>query len=210
MAFLRSLTDDPQDENQWGPVDRGGGVNTPVVAPAVPDWVSPYTPETGGGGGGLGGGGGADLGGGFPSFGFGAVPRFTAPQFALPSFEEAQNEPGYKFRLKAGSDALERAAASKGLVRSGGTLKDLATWNQDFAAQEYNNVASRALGVFDRRYQGAKDEYAPLLAEWSTMSNAQLQKALAEYARGTVWNAPRGGGGGGVDLDVMPNPEDYY
>jgi hypothetical protein len=147
---------------------------------------------------------------GFPSFGFGAVPKFQAPRFTLPSFEEAQQEPGYKFRAQAGSDALERAAASKGLLRSGGTLKDLATWNSDFAAQEYGAVANRALNVFDRRYQGARDEYAPLLAEWSQMSNAQLQKALAEYSRGTVWNAPRGGGGGGgVDLDTMPDPSDY-
>lgn len=206
------------DDDQYpnGP-NPGPNLAPPTPAPPAGGGFGALPPElfnfiqsnAGGGRGGGGGGGGYGIGNDFPDFSFGKAPKFVAPEFSLPSFQDAQNEPGYQFRLKAGSDALERSAAAKGLLRTGGTLKDLAQWNQDFAAQEYQNVANRALQSFDRRYQGAKDTYAPLLAEWSMLSNANLQKALAQYARGTVWNNPHAGGGGGGGGGVY-DPEPVF
>jgi hypothetical protein len=100
------------------------------------------------------------------------IPGFTPPDFTAPTAEQAYAEPGFQFRLKGGTDALERSAAARGALRTGGTLKDILDYGQNFASQEYGNVFNRALSSFDRQYQGAKDKYAPLLA-----------KAMAEFQR---------------------------
>jgi hypothetical protein len=52
-------------------------------------------------------------------------------------------DPGYDFRLSEGNKALERSAAAKGGVQSGGTLKALTDYNQNFASNEYNNAYNR-------------------------------------------------------------------
>jgi hypothetical protein len=119
----------------------------------------------------------------------GAVPQFKAPaftfneQFRYPSFEEAQNEPGYRFRLDSGLGALQNSAAARGTLRSGATLKGLNDYAQNFASQEYGNVANRSLQGFQTRrdtaqqawenlFRGAQAEYAPNLVGWQT--RAQL------------------------------------
>lgn len=63
-----------------------------------------------------------------------------------------QKDPGYEFRLAEGAKALERSAAAKGSVQSGGTLKALSRYNQDFATNEYNNVYNRFNADRDRRF----------------------------------------------------------
>jgi hypothetical protein len=52
-------------------------------------------------------------------------------------------DPGYDFRLNEGAKALQRSAAAKGRVFSGGTLKDLTNYNQNFASNEYGNAYNR-------------------------------------------------------------------
>jgi hypothetical protein len=143
----------------------------------------------------------------FPDLDIGKAPDFRGPRFSLPTAESVLNLPGYKFREQQGRDALEHSAAAKGLTRTGGTLKDLASWNQGFASQEYDAEARRQLGAFQQNYQAQKDEFAPTFANWQFLSNAALQKALAQYQRGTIWNNPHagaGGGGGGATYDPEP------
>ena len=118
-----------------------------------------------------------------PTFHFAPVPRFTAPRFQRPSLRDAMNEPGYGFRLQGGSDALQRSAAARGTLRTGGTLRDIMEYGQNFASQEYSNVFNRALAEYDRTYQGARDEFAPSLAEWSMLSSAEREAALAQFQR---------------------------
>ena len=54
-----------------------------------------------------------------------------------------QTDPGYEFRLREGAKALERSAAAKGTVLSGGTLKALTQYSQDFASNEFGNAYNR-------------------------------------------------------------------
>lgn len=54
-----------------------------------------------------------------------------------------QQDPGYQFRLDQGSQALERSAAARGGLLSGGTLKDLTGYQQGMASQEYGNAYGR-------------------------------------------------------------------
>lgn len=167
-------------------------------------------------------------GGGWPTYGGptrynynpGPVPQFTAPadfvspgafeapQFNAPTLASAQNEPGYAFARDEGLGALQASAAAKGHLRTGGTLKDITAWANRFGEQNYGNVYNRALGTFDRlyqgsveayksKYQGALDEYdrkyraslaeyAPLLTEWST--NAAGQQHAADLEWQLAWN----------------------
>lgn len=121
-----------------------------------------------------------------PNIQIGHAPKFSGPRFKAPSFEDAMNDPGYRFRAQAGSDAMERSAAARGTLRTGGTLKDLAEWNQNFAAQEYKGVFDRTLQGYDRDYRAAYDEYAPRYGQWQMQSGANQASALAEFQR--IWD----------------------
>src|SRR5207253_2933337 len=45
------------------------------------------------------------------------LPTFRpGPAFEPPSFEEAQNEPGFRFRVNEGRDTLEHSAAARGVL----------------------------------------------------------------------------------------------
>jgi hypothetical protein len=127
-----------------------------------------------------------------PTIRLGDVPGFNAPEFNMPSFEDAQNDPGYQFRLASGQQALERAAAAKGRLRTGGTLKDLIEYGQNFGAQEYGNVFNRALQGYQQKYQGEWNK-AQLAADiYKTNANIEAQRALAAFGReGEVWNGQR-------------------
>jgi hypothetical protein len=136
-----------------------------------------------------------------PVFNLPNAPTFTPPTWNRPSMDDAYNEPGYQFRARAGNEALERSAAARGVLRTGGTLKDLVEYGQNFAAQEYGQVFNRALSSYDRQYQGARDAFAPRLAQYQNAARAEQMRAMAAYDR--EWNAytfarrNQGGGGGG-------------
>lgn len=118
-----------------------------------------------------------------PSFREPGLPTFDAPDFYVPSFADAQNEPGYEFRLGSGQRALENSAAARGLLRTGGTLKDILEYGQAFGSQEYSNVFNRALQAYGAKYQAAKDEYAPYMAQYQGRLDLERARALAEFQR---------------------------
>ena len=81
---------------------------------------------------------------------------YTAPQW-LESFtpltmEQVKAEPGYQTRLDAGNLALDRGAASRGSVLSGGMLKARERYAQDYAANEYGAATGRAFDQYRQRY----------------------------------------------------------
>ena len=52
-------------------------------------------------------------------------------------------DPGYAFRLAEGQKALERSAAARGGLVSGGALKAATRFGQDMGSQEYTNAFNR-------------------------------------------------------------------
>lgn len=70
--------------------------------------------------------------------------------FGMPQF---QADPGYAFRMSEGLKALERSAASRGILSSGQTLKDITRFGQDAASQEYQNAFQRYLTERQARLQ---------------------------------------------------------
>lgn len=56
-------------------------------------------------------------------------------------------EPSYQFRLGEGLKALDRQAAARGGLISGGALKAAQRYGQDFASQEFGNAYNRLAGL---------------------------------------------------------------
>lgn len=56
---------------------------------------------------------------------------------------DLENDPGYKFRLQQGQDALENSAAARGGLFSGAAGKALTEYGQGFASNEINNAYNR-------------------------------------------------------------------
>lgn len=52
-------------------------------------------------------------------------------------------DPGYKFAVDQGVQAIDRSAASRGILNSGATLKALDTFGQGQASQQYGNYFAR-------------------------------------------------------------------
>ena len=55
-------------------------------------------------------------------------------------------DPGFQFRFKSGTDAINNSAAAKGMQLSGDTLRALTDYGQNAASQEYGNAFNRWLG----------------------------------------------------------------
>jgi len=59
--------------------------------------------------------------------------------------QQMYQDPGYAFRLSEGQKALDRSAAARGGLISGGALKAAERFGQDMGSQEYQNAYNRAL-----------------------------------------------------------------
>lgn len=59
------------------------------------------------------------------------------------SMDDFQGDPGYGFRLSEGLKAIDRQAAARGGLISGGALKAAGRFGQDMASQEYGNAFNR-------------------------------------------------------------------
>ena len=58
-----------------------------------------------------------------------------------------QMDPGYGFRLSEGMKALDRQAAARGGLMSGGALKAAQRYGQDYASGEFGNAYRRLAGL---------------------------------------------------------------
>jgi hypothetical protein len=59
------------------------------------------------------------------------------------TMKDFQADPGYAFRQQQGQQALERSAAARGGLLSGGTGKALQRYGQDYASGEFSNAYNR-------------------------------------------------------------------
>lgn len=66
-----------------------------------------------------------------------------ATEYTPFGMQQFQADPGYAFRLSEGQKALERSAAARGNLLSGGTGKALARYGQEMGSQEYMNAFNR-------------------------------------------------------------------
>jgi hypothetical protein len=88
---------------------------------------------------------GSPNGSGSPSGKFGSLMQANPySTFTAPTALTEKNDPGYQARLKLGTDALQRSAAARGSLLTGGTAQGLNQFAQDYASNEYGNVYNRA------------------------------------------------------------------
>jgi hypothetical protein len=59
------------------------------------------------------------------------------------SMQDFTTDPGYAFRLAEGNKALDRTAAARGGLLSGGAMKAAQRYGQDMGSQEYMNAFNR-------------------------------------------------------------------
>lgn len=80
----------------------------------------------------------------FYDVGVNALPELVqASKYTPFSMQNFQQDPGYAFRMSEGMKGLERSAAARGGLLSGGTGKALQRFGQDYGSQEYMNAFNR-------------------------------------------------------------------
>jgi hypothetical protein len=110
-----------------------------------------------------------------------------------------QKDPGYDFRMQEGQKALERSAAARGGIGSGGSLKALSRYGQDYASNEYNNAYNRFNADRDRRFgrlssiagvgQGATNQMGAASGNYANQYGANTIGAGDAQAAGIIGKA---------------------
>ena len=84
------------------------------------------------------------------------------------SMADYEADPGYNFRLSEGLKGIERSAAARGNLLSGGVLKGITRYGQDMASNEYQNA-------YNRFNQNQGNQYNRLAGVAGTGQNAVNQ-----------------------------------
>ena len=115
--------------------------------------------------------------------GINALAQMQAERGGMPAAFTGQvdltQDPGYAFRLSEGMKALERSAAARGGLLSGGTLKGIQRYGQDLASQEYQNAYNRALTQYNAATQREATGYNRLAALAGVGQTATGQQTAA-------------------------------
>jgi hypothetical protein len=109
--------------------------------------------------------------------------------------EQLTTDPGYGFRLSEGLKALERSAAARGNLLSGGTGKALVGYGQEAASQEYGNAFNRGLTEYNALRQREADQYNRLagMAGVGGTTAQQINAAGQNFAGQSGQNLLAGG-----------------
>lgn len=117
--------------------------------------------------------------------GAGALSELGNPDFKRDfTVDDFHEDPGYQFRMQEGQRALERSAASRGHLQSGGTMRALTRYGQDVASGEYQNAYTRFNADRDRRFNRLSS-----IAGLGQTANAQNASAGQHYADAAGSNA---------------------
>jgi hypothetical protein len=101
----------------------------------------------------------------------------SAADYTPFGMQQFQQDPGYAFRLSEGQKALDRQAAARGGLISGGALKAATRFGQEMGSQEYTNAFNRY-----QTERGARLNPLQSLAGVGQTSVNQLGAAGQNYA----------------------------
>lgn len=112
------------------------------------------------------------------------------------SMSDYQADPGYAFRMQQGQQALDRSAAAKGGLMSGGALKGISRFGQDMASQEYGNAYNRFNQNQNQRFgrlsqiagmgQGAANQVSGANQGYAAAAGGNIIGAGNAQAAGTI------------------------
>jgi hypothetical protein len=114
---------------------------------------------------------------------------FSYADFTAPTAEDVYKDPSYQLRFQQGQNAIENSASARGVLGTGGTIKDFINYGQNFASQEYGNVYGRqqqdyltnlgnAYNTYKTNYQ---TQYADPYNEAMQTYGANRANAIANY-----------------------------
>lgn len=86
-------------------------------------------------------------------------PPFKYDDFAAPTTDEFNADPGHQYRLRTGTEALDRSAAARGVLNTGGHLKDILGFGQELGSQDYGDMWNRKFQTYQTNRAGAFDTY---------------------------------------------------
>lgn len=69
-----------------------------------------------------------------------------------PTAESVKSRPGYQFRLNEGTRNLDNSAIAKGGLLSGNHLRDVLSYGQDYASNEYDKEVTRDEGMYQNDF----------------------------------------------------------
>ena len=141
--------------------------------------------------------------------GYTKPPAFSYADFQGPTAESVLNDPGYTFSRDQGQQGLAQSKAAGGVLKTGGTLKDILAWGQNYASTRFNDVYNRNLNTYNTNrqgavqaydenyhtqyldpyqiaYRGAADAFAPTMTAFGT--NAQANQRGNELAYNNAWD----------------------
>ncbi len=95
--------------------------------------------------------------------------QFTAPT--------GTDDPGFQFAVQEGQKGIERSAAAKGTLLTGGTLKDLAGYTTGAALQNYDQAYNRANKTFQTNYDVFRNNQTDPFNKLYQTSNLGLNAA---------------------------------
>lgn len=115
-----------------------------------------------------------------------------------PSFQES---PGYRFAVEEGVNAIDRGASARGLLGSGGRLRELTRFGQGMANQEFGNYQNRLASLAGIGQAATGQTNAAGMAAGQGVANTQIAGGNAQAGSiigGT--NAMLGGANQGIGL----------
>jgi hypothetical protein len=116
------------------------------------------------------------------------------------------NDPGYAFRLAEGQKALERQAAMRGGLISGGALKAATKYGQDMGSQEYQNAFNR-YSTLAGYGQNASNTLTSAAGAYGTNAGSGLTDVARVNAAGGTGAANALASGVGQYLGYMGNQD---
>jgi len=102
-----------------------------------------------------------------------------------------QSSPDYQFALQQGTQALDRSAASRGALYSGGQLADLTSYGQGMASQQLGNYRNSLMSLANMgasagsAMAGVGQNYAG--AYGSNLNNAASAQGSNALSQGNNW-----------------------
>jgi len=90
-----------------------------------------------------------------------------------------KTDPGYEFRFQEGQRALERGAAARGGLLSGGFARKMTRYGQDYASNEYTNVYNRISNIAGLGQVSANQSGNAALYAGQQMGGAASDRGIA-------------------------------
>ena len=141
----------------------------------------------------------------------------TASKYTPFGMQQFQADPGYGFRVSEGQKALDRQAAARGGLISGGALKAAQRFGQEMGSQEYQNAFNRyqaerqaKLGPLQSLAgvgQTATQAIGAAGQQYATGAGEALQSGAAARASGYVGSANALTGALGTGLNYYQNQQ---